>query len=514
MDVHVNGDREEYERKKQDLEQQSKEALLELSEEGLHFSKVQSCIRRIRSIIFKITSNDKYKNKKLTPSQKKCLKKTEGIKKQMDLLMEEYRVHVWDKVKDIMLHTDSMEISKHPLKIPLKMMLATLKDNMKINKEFWPILKNIREPLHLLDHYKQNNIGKEFHTFFERFMGKKYQVNRSIIEKNDSAWIYGLLDLFVRDIFVLCENWEKTSYKELKKETKKENKKTKQKRKDKKEAHTKRINAHIRENTDFGKNIAEIEKLKKEGKRVFIVIPHPSYLWAVMPRYAMMKLWFKSIAGNWNFICGPRVLSSWFIAWWVKTIWNLWMTLPSRNTTPIKTEGLERELIPQTLKTGKIISWDIDKVKWAVWEKITYNKTKNEVFVVAPEWSRSNEMPDGSIELKYCSPDLFGVFIKPGDYVVAFSQTGSEKILPKGRKMPWFWSIWVSLWKPWEVTEEMTKNGWKEGAMDTVMWEVCELPSLTNIVCKPKIKEEPLKNTSGPAEPSSCEEVPKKNHEI
>jgi len=511
MDVHVNGEKDEYERRKQALEEQSTELLEELAEKGIKFEwtfvKLQSFVNGIRNRTNKVIFNDRYK--RLTKDQIKTLKKSEKIKKDVDVLMEHYRTKVWEKIKDIMENTDAMEISKHPWKIPFKMLFTTLKDNIKMNREFWPILKKLRKPLELSSHYKQNNYEKEFHTFFERFMWIKYHTDRSIIEKKDVFWVYWLLNYYVKDIFVLWEGWEKVSYRELKKQAKKDKKNSKQTRKEKKEAQTQRINEMIRENTSFWKNIAEIEKLKQEGKRVFVVVPHPSYLWAVMPRYALMKLGFKEVAGNWNFICGPRVLSSWIIAWWAKTIWNLWMTLPSTDTTPIKTEGLERDLRLQAVKTSKLASWNIDKVKFAVGERALYDATKGEVFVVAPEWSRSNELKDGTIDLKYCSPNVFGSFIKPGDYVVALTQTWSENVLPKWAIKPRKASIWISLWRPTEVTDEDIVK--KQEAIDTVMTKVSELPSLAPIIYKTKSSSKVSQESSKEDICDPWDQFPKKN---
>jgi len=192
MDVHVNGEKDEYERRKQALEEQSTELLEELAEKGIKFEwtfvKLQSFVNGIRNRTNKVIFNDRYK--RLTKDQIKTLKKSEKIKKDVDVLMEHYRTKVWEKIKDIMENTDAMEISKHPWKIPFKMLFTTLKDNIKMNREFWPILKKLRKPLELSSHYKQNNYEKEFHTFFERFMWIKYHTDRSIIEKKDVFWVY------------------------------------------------------------------------------------------------------------------------------------------------------------------------------------------------------------------------------------------------------------------------------------------------------------------------------------
>ena len=124
MDVHVNGEKDEYERRKQALEEQSTELLEELAEKGIKFEwtfvKLQSFVNGIRNRTNKVIFNDRYKM--LTKDQIKTLKKSEKIKKDVDVLMEHYRTKVWEKIKDIMENTDAMEISKHPWKIPFKML--------------------------------------------------------------------------------------------------------------------------------------------------------------------------------------------------------------------------------------------------------------------------------------------------------------------------------------------------------------------------------------------------------
>ena len=109
MDVHVNGEKDEYERRKQALEEQSTELLEELAEKGIKFEwtfvKLQSFVNGIRNRTNKVIFNDRYK--RLTKDQIKTLKKSEKIKKDVDVLMEHYRTKVWEKIKDIMENTDA-----------------------------------------------------------------------------------------------------------------------------------------------------------------------------------------------------------------------------------------------------------------------------------------------------------------------------------------------------------------------------------------------------------------------
>lgn len=228
--------------------------------------------------------------------------------------------------------------------------------------------------------------------------------------------------------------------------------------------------------TPTGKNLKKVRELKAKGKRVWILASHPAYTGAVMPRYVLCATGFEDIAQNWNAICGPRVVANTILEPGAKSIGNIFMTLPSEETTPIKTPGLSAVYSPLVRKTLKLVKGMINGINWNDGEQEFFEKIKKEVFIVWPEGSRSTILSDGTIALKYIDPAFFRGFVQEGNFVVPMNQCGAEKINPKGSYLLKRAEVALSVGEPVEVTKEMLEKQNAPAQVLTFIEQICALP--------------------------------------
>ena len=99
-----------------ELEQLSEALLDRLNKVWIEFESLFILLKEsIKTRTYKILFNHKYRD--LTQEQLQVLKEVESIKKKVDFLMVDVRGMIGSQAKDILLRTDSIEISQNPLNV-------------------------------------------------------------------------------------------------------------------------------------------------------------------------------------------------------------------------------------------------------------------------------------------------------------------------------------------------------------------------------------------------------------
>jgi len=289
----------------------------------------------------------------------------------------------------------------------------------------------------------------------------------------------------------------------------------------------KHSDSSVFESTDAVKILRRISKIKNKGHRIFFIGHHEGYLGPYFVRSVIRKLGFDNLTKNCNTIVGPRMFSNVVLRNGAANVGNLFLTVPSQKTTPIKTRGLARELKKAARKTQCLIKlpdaglYLIKKLKFEEFKKAVqdidvleqhtafidfqgkealktfirenrvsrvmmdltkedYTLFKNimrECFLVFPEGSRSGIDPDGSVSIKYVNPMYLKAYMRAGDFIVPINLVGGSDIARGWRLRPA--KLGLSLDEPIEVTREMIENYKTEGL--NVMRKIAALPNIKKV---------------------------------
>jgi hypothetical protein len=281
------------------------------------------------------------------------------------------------------------------------------------------------------------------------------------------------------------------------------------------------------ESTDAVKILRRVSKIKNKGHRIFFIGHHEGYLGPYFVRSVIRKLGFDNLTKNCNTIVGPRMFSNVVLRNGAANVGNLFITVPSQKTTPIKTKGLAKELRKAARKTQCLIKlpdaglYLIKKLKFDDFKKVLqemdalerhiaflylegkeelktfirknrvsqvmsdltiedytlFKQIMRECFLIFPEGSRSVVDPDGSVSIKYVNPRYLRAYMRAGDYIVPINLVGGSDIAQGWRLRPA--KLGLSLDEPIEVTREMIENYKTEGL--NVMRRIAMLPNIKKV---------------------------------
>lgn len=275
------------------------------------------------------------------------------------------------------------------------------------------------------------------------------------------------------------------------------------------------------------RTLETISDIKKAGRRIFFIGHHEGYLGPYFVRSVIRKLGFDDLAGNCNTIVGPRMFSNLVLRNGAANVGNLFLTMPSRKTTVVRTAGLAGELQKTALKTRCLIKAPdalLGLMKTMDYESFmatVVNGTKNarqkattrmstdeaarleaffktekysevmrdftredfelfktimgECFLLFPEGSRSHTGPDNEVIMKYVNPKYLKAYMRPGDYIAPVNLVGGSDLTRRGWRLRPA-RLGICLGEPFEVTEEMIGNYREEGL--NVMRKIASLPNI------------------------------------
>lgn len=272
--------------------------------------------------------------------------------------------------------------------------------------------------------------------------------------------------------------------------------------------------------------LRRISAIKAAGRRIFFVGHHEGYLGPYFVRSVLRKLGFDNLAKNCNTIVGPRMFSNLVLRNGAANVGNLFVTVPSRKTTAIRTEGLADALQQTARKTrcliklpdaglmlfetldyeefmASVVNGDTDTLErntvlltpekaselkafldaenyGDVMKDFTrqdfelFKTIMRECFLLFPEGSRSHIGPDGEVIMKYVNPKYMAAYMRPGDYIAPVNLVGGSDLARGWRLRPA--RLGISLDDPFEVTAEMIDNYREEGL--NVMRKIAALPNI------------------------------------
>lgn len=289
-------------------------------------------------------------------------------------------------------------------------------------------------------------------------------------------------------------------------------------------------------NTDVIRTLARLEEIKKHGRRIFFIGHHEGYLGPYFVRSVIRKLGFDTLAKNCNTVVGPRMFSNVVLRSGAANAGNLFVTMPSQKTTPIKTDGLADELrriakrtqclikmpdaglkLIQNLDytnfmntfvygntdafefyTSSLAPRDASELKhyfkkydfpeamkdFSLDDYNLFKQIMGESFLVFPEGSRSYTDDDGAVVMKYFNPKYFEAYMRPGDYIAPVNLVGGSDLASgwKLRKAV----VGISMATPFEVTKKMLKDFEESGV--AVMKKIAGLPNIKDVRFKEEIQ--------------------------
>ena len=275
------------------------------------------------------------------------------------------------------------------------------------------------------------------------------------------------------------------------------------------------------------RTLETISEIKKAGRRIFFIGHHEGYLGPYFVRSVIRKLGFGNLAGNCNTIVGPRMFSNLVLRNGAANVGNLFLTVPSRKTTAVRTEGLAGELQKTALRTRCLIKApaallglmktmdyesfmsslvngnriarqnvtsrmstnEADELE-AFFEAEQYSEVMRdfaredfelfktimgECFLLFPEGSRSHTGPDNEVIMKYVNPKYMKAYMRPGDCIAPVNLVGGSDLTRRGWRLRPA-RLGICLGEPFEVTEEMIGNYREEGL--NVMRKIASLPNI------------------------------------
>lgn len=281
------------------------------------------------------------------------------------------------------------------------------------------------------------------------------------------------------------------------------------------------------ESTDAVKVLRRVSKIKNKGHRIFFIGHHEGYLGPYFVRSVIRKLGFDNLTKNCNTIVGPRMFSNVVLRNGAANVGNLFVTVPSQKTTPIKSRRLAKELKKTARKIQCLIKlpdaglYLIKKLKFDDFRKaiqdvdalerhsafidfqgkealktfirvnrvshvmmdlrkedyMLFKNIMRECFLIFPEGSRSCIDPDGSVSIKYVNPMYVKAYMRAGDFIVPINLVGGSDIARGWRLRPA--KLGLSLDEPFEVTDEMIENYETEGL--NVMRKIAALPNIKKV---------------------------------
>ncbi|MGM0452968.1 MAG: hypothetical protein ACQERN_07370 [Thermodesulfobacteriota bacterium] len=276
--------------------------------------------------------------------------------------------------------------------------------------------------------------------------------------------------------------------------------------------------------------LEKLSAIKQKGRRIFFVGHHEGYLGPYFVRSALRKLGFDNLTRNCNTIVGPRMFSNVVLRNGAANVGNLFVTVPSRKTTEIQTEGLAEALRKTAGKTQFLIKLPdaglmlIDKLDYQAFistmrelessefpppcsllppekagELKAFLETQNfgdimkelhqqdfdlfknvmrESFLIFPEGSRSYTGPEGEVIMKYVNPKYIQAYMRPGDFIAPISLVGGSD-LARGWRLRSA-KLGLCMDEPLEVTADMIEN-YEEAGLH-VMRKIAALPNLKTVI--------------------------------
>lgn len=269
-----------------------------------------------------------------------------------------------------------------------------------------------------------------------------------------------------------------------------------------------------------------ISAIKEAGRRIFFIGHHEGYLGPYFVRSVLRKLGFDNLAKNCNTIVGPRMFSNLVLRNGAANVGNLFVTVPSRKTTAIKTEGLAEALQQTARKTrcliklpdaglmlfetldyeafmAAVVNGNADTFQQNTARMATeqaaelrafleaenygdamrdftrqdfelFKSIMRECFLLFPEGSRSHVGPDGEVVMKYVNPKYMPAYMRPGDYIAPVNLVGGSDLARGWHLRPA--RLGICLDDPIEVTADMIDN-YKVEALN-VMRKIAALPNI------------------------------------
>jgi len=307
--------------------------------------------------------------------------------------------------------------------------------------------------------------------------------------------------------------------------------------------------------TETVRILNRISEIKATGRRIFFIGHHEGYLGPYFVRSVVRKLGFHDLTKNCNTVVGPRMFSNVVIRNGAANVGNLFLTVPSRKTTEIRTQGLAGELKKIARKTQCLIR--LPEVGQELIEALDYNdfmavvtgdgksilerffadiapdrveelKTyladetvnaafrdlkkpdydlfKNimrECFLLFPEGSRSyTDREDGGVLMKYVNPRYMEAYMRPGDYIAPINLVGGSDLTNGWRLRKA--TLGISIDEPFEVTADMIENFRTEGLQ--VMQKIAALPNIKAV----RFNQEPEEGDSDADADSDAHDAPER----
>lgn len=272
--------------------------------------------------------------------------------------------------------------------------------------------------------------------------------------------------------------------------------------------------------------LKRLSAIKAAGRRIFFIGHHEGYLGPYFVRSVLRKLGFDNLAKNCNTIVGPRMFSNLVLRNGAANVGNLFVTVPSRKTTAIKTEGLAEALQQTARKTRCLIK--LPDAGLMLFEALDYEafmasvvngnadtfqqntalmateqaaelkafleaehysdamrdftrqdfelfkSIMRECFLLFPEGSRSHVGPDGEVVMKYVNPKYMPAYMRPGDYIAPVNLVGGSDLARGWHLRPA--RLGICLDDPIEVTADMIDNYQVEAL--NVMRKIAALPNI------------------------------------
>ncbi|HON79131.1 MAG TPA: hypothetical protein PK544_11615 [Spirochaetota bacterium] len=288
--------------------------------------------------------------------------------------------------------------------------------------------------------------------------------------------------------------------------------------------------------TDVIKILTRLAEIKKHGRRIFFIGHHEGYLGPYFVRSVIRKLGFDILTKNCNTVVGPRMFSNVVLRSGAANAGNLFVTVPSQKTTPIRTDGLADELRKVAKRTQCLIKMpdaglqlirNLDYTNFMnafvygsreAMEFYTSSLTPREVsdlndffmnynfreamkdfsiedynlfrqimgesFLIFPEGSRSYTDHDGAVVMKYFNPKYFEAYMRPGDFIAPVNLVGGSDLARGWRLRKAV--VGISMDYPFEVTRKMLKNFEEAGI--AVMKKIAGLPNIKDVRFKEEIQ--------------------------